>query len=79
MSRPVDNRLNRSGHGELSERDQVPPTGVQEEPDERDDKRTGMRPDEQSPGHEHEDQDTPDHVHPALAVDEGDSDSKESS
>ena len=72
MSRPVDNRLNRSGHGELSERDQKPPAGVQEEPDERDDVRSGMRPDEQAPGHDHDNPDTPDHVHPALAVDDAD-------
>ena len=79
MSRPVDNRLNRSGHGELSERDQKPPQGVQEEPDERDDKRTGLRPDEQSPGHDHDDPDKPDHVHPALAVDGEGSTEEESS
>lgn len=81
MSRPVDNRLNRSGHGELSQRDQKPPKGVQEELDERDLDRSGQRPDEQSPGHDHENPDSPDYVHPALKADgaEGDSDSKGSS
>lgn len=63
MSRPVDSRLNRSGHGELSERDQKPPGGQEElEVSEH----IGSAPDEQSPGHEHETPDKPDHVHEAL-------------
>lgn len=67
MSRPVDNRLNRSGYGELSETDQQPLTG-QDQPDAREGQRT--KPDEQTRGHEHDDPDRPDHVHPALAMDD---------
>lgn len=74
MSRPVDNRLNRSGYGELSETDQEPLTG-QDRPEESGGRRA--RPEEQTRGHDHDDPDKPDHVHPALAVD-GDTDDSES-
>jgi hypothetical protein len=67
MSRPVDNRLNRSGYGELSETDQKPLTG-QDQPEASGGRRA--RPQEQSRGHDHDDPDKPDHVHPALAVDD---------
>lgn len=75
MSRPSDSRLNRSGHGQLSERDQKPPLGEQIEPEERDGHR--VKPEEQSSGHEHADADKPDHVHPALAMDEGTTESED--
>ena len=64
MSRPVDNRLNRSGLGELSETDQKP-LGGQDNPTPSG--KVGSAPDEQSPGHDHDDPDSPDEVHPTLA------------
>ncbi|WP_131103324.1 hypothetical protein [Ornithinimicrobium sufpigmenti] len=67
MSRPVENQLNRSGLGELSETDHLPLDG-QDDPN--DSPALGEEPDEQAPGHEHENPDTPDHVHPALKVDD---------
>lgn len=67
MSRPVENQLNRSGLGELSETDHMPLDG-QDDPN--DSPALGEEPDEQAPGHEHENPDTPDHVHPALKVDD---------
>lgn len=71
MSRPVDSRLNRSGFGQLSETDQKPPEGqdtllVGEH--------VGSAPAEQSPGHDHDNPDVPDHVHEALRVPEAASD-----
>lgn len=67
MSRPVDNRLNRSGLGDLSETDQKPLDG-QDDPEASGS--LGGAPAEQSPGHDHEDPDTPDEVHPALKADD---------
>lgn len=68
MSRPVDNRLNRSGLGNISETDQKP-LGGQDDPEPQGS--LGDAPGEQSPGHDHEDPDTPDEVHPALKADDG--------
>lgn len=67
MSRPVENQLNRSGLGDLSETDQKPLDG-QDDPTES--PALGQEPDEQAPGHEHDNPDTPDHVPPALKVDD---------
>lgn len=67
MSRPVDNRLNRSGLGNLSETDRKPLDG-QDDPEPSGS--LGQPPAEQSPGHDHEDPDTPDEVHPALEADD---------
>jgi hypothetical protein len=67
MSRPVENQLNRSGLGDLSETDQKPLDG-QDDPKES--PALGQAPDEQAPGHDHDDPDTPDHVHPALKADD---------
>jgi hypothetical protein len=71
MSRPQDARLNRSGYGELSETDQKPLTG-QDALEGREGHRA--RPDEQTRGHDHDDPDRPDEVHPALKVDDTDRD-----
>jgi hypothetical protein len=67
MSRPSDNRLNRSGLGNISETDQKPLDG-QDDP--ADSSALGQEPEEQAPGHDHADPDTPDEVHPALKVDD---------
>lgn len=67
MSRPSDNRLNRSGLGNISETDQKP-LGGQDDPEAQGS--LGSAPDEQSVGHEHDDPDTPDEVHPKLRADE---------
>lgn len=67
MSRPSDNRLNRSGLGNISETDQKPLDG-QDDP--ADSSALGQEPAEQAPGHDHDDPDTPDEVHPALKVDD---------
>lgn len=69
MSRPVDNRLNRSGLGDLSETDQKPLDG-QDDPVPSG--AVGEAPAEQAPGHDHDDPDTPDEVHPALKADDPD-------
>lgn len=69
MSRPVDSRLNRSGYGQLSETDQLPTPGATDL-DERNPARSSV-PAEQQPGFDHDNHDTPDHVHPALAIQEG--------
>lgn len=68
MSRPVDARLNRSGYGQLSETDQLPAPGATDL-DERDPARSAV-PAEQQPGFDHATPDTPDHVHPALAMED---------
>ncbi|HNM96844.1 MAG TPA: hypothetical protein PKK40_02750 [Marmoricola sp.] len=67
MSRPVDSRLNRSGLGQLSETDQLPPGG-QTAPTVTDG--LGSPPPEQSRGHDHDTPDRPDHVHEALRLPE---------
>jgi len=68
MTRPVDSRLNRSGYGQLSERDQLP-NPADTAPVERDPARSAV-PAQQSPGFDHDTPDRPDHVHPALAMEE---------
>ncbi|HQY98113.1 MAG TPA: hypothetical protein PLU83_14075 [Phycicoccus sp.] len=71
MSRPVDSRLNRSGRGQLSETDQKPPGGQEAlEVSEH----VGSAPAEQSPGHDHDTPDRPDHVHEALLAPDADAD-----
>jgi hypothetical protein len=67
MSRPVDSRLNRSGLGQLSETDQKPPGGQQALEVSG---QVGSAPPEQSRGHDHPTPDRPNHVHPALALEE---------
>lgn len=67
MSRPVQNEINRSGLGNIGETDRMPLDG-QDDPTES--PGLGQEPAEQAPGHDHDDPDTPDHVHPALKVDD---------
>lgn len=74
MSRPVDSRLNRSGHGQLSETDQKPPGGQEalevSQP-------VSSPPAEQSHGHDHATPDRPDHVHEALVAPDADASDEE--